>query len=52
MSEQTNIYYMLERFYKEANLQHVFNLVKTIQLNFNAMIALLLDTNLKLNQKL
>lgn len=52
MSEQTNIFYMLEKLFKEANIHHVFNLVKSIQLNYNTMVALLQDMNNKIIQKI
>jgi hypothetical protein len=48
--ETFNQYCMLEKIFQEAGLPHIYQLIKTINQNYNSVIAILLEKVGKLSQ--
>ncbi len=51
-TENSNIFYMLEKIFKEVSIPHIYNLIKNINQNYNSLIAILLEINYHLGQEL
>jgi hypothetical protein len=48
--ETFNHFCILEKIFQEAGLKHIYQLAKTINQNYNSVIAILLEREFKLNQ--
>lgn len=48
--ETFNHFCMLEKIFQEASLPHIYQLIKTINQNYNSIIAILLDKQAKFAQ--